>query len=192
MSTLKWRRLARIRRHVSAFRKARGHVSEDTEARNGRHEPPNAIRKAMDAVSIIGLHHHHAAAHHEPHRDGSPYPRHGQKKYAETHQRASAYPICLTTYFLNEWKPHGFHCHLHIFGGHLRVVQPYDNQCGWFLLGLDGNGERRWCVGGYAVFSLGRAGDKLENPKKKLKFSNKNCKFFRKTDYFCGHIETTL
>ena len=41
-------------------------------------------------------------------------------------------------------------------------------------------------------FSLGRAGDKFENPKKKLKFSNKNCKFFRKTDYFCGHIGTTL
>ena len=51
-------------------------------------------------------------------------------------------------------------------------MQPYDNQCGRFLLGLDGNGERRWCVGGYAVFGLGRAGDKLENPKKKLKFSN--------------------
>lgn len=34
-------------------------------------------------------------------------------------------------------------CHLHVFGGHLRVVQPYDNQCGRFLLGLDGNGERR-------------------------------------------------
>ena len=33
--------------------------------------------------------------------------------------------------------------HLHVIGGHLRVVQPYDNQCGRFLLGLDGNGERR-------------------------------------------------
>lgn len=32
---------------------------------------------------------------------------------------------------------------LHVIGGHLRVVQPYDNQCGRFLLGLDGNGERR-------------------------------------------------
>lgn len=32
---------------------------------------------------------------------------------------------------------------LHVFVGHLRVVQPYDNQCGRFLLGLDGNGERR-------------------------------------------------
>ena len=87
---------------AGAYRKARGCVSEGTEARNGRHEPPNAIRKTTDAVSIIGLHHHHAAAHHEPHRDANPYPRHGQKKYAETHQRASAYPICLTTYFLNE------------------------------------------------------------------------------------------
>lgn len=83
-------------------------------------------------------------------------------------------------------------CHFHVIDGHLRVVQPYDNQCERFLLGLDGNGERRRCIGGYAVFSLGRAGDKLENPKKKLKFSNKNCKFFRKTDYFCGHIGTTL
>lgn len=64
---------------AGAYRKARKHVTEDTEARNGRHEPPNAIRKAMDAVSIIGLHHPHAAAHHEPHRDDSPYPRHGQK-----------------------------------------------------------------------------------------------------------------
>ena len=87
---------------AGAYRKARKHASEGAEARNGRHEPPNAIRKAMDAVSIIGLHHPHAAAHHEPHRDDSSYPRHGQKKYAETHQRASAYPICLTTYFLNE------------------------------------------------------------------------------------------
>lgn len=34
-------------------------------------------------------------------------------------------------------------CHLHVFDGHLRVMQPYDNQCGRFLLGLDGNGERR-------------------------------------------------
>ena len=34
-------------------------------------------------------------------------------------------------------------CHLHVIDGHLRVVQPYDNQCGRFLLGLDGNGERR-------------------------------------------------
>ena len=33
---------------------------------------------------------------------------------------------------------------------------------------------------------------KLENSKKKLKFSDKNCIFFRKTDYFCGHIGTTL
>lgn len=33
--------------------------------------------------------------------------------------------------------------HLHVIDGHLRVVQPYDNQCGRFLLGLDGNGERR-------------------------------------------------
>ena len=33
--------------------------------------------------------------------------------------------------------------HLHVIGGHLRVMQPYDNQCGRFLLGLDGNGERR-------------------------------------------------
>ena len=65
---------------AGAYRKTRKHASEGTEARNGRHEPPNAIRKAMDAVSIIGLHHPHAAAHHEPHRDGSPYPRHGQKK----------------------------------------------------------------------------------------------------------------
>lgn len=33
--------------------------------------------------------------------------------------------------------------HLYVIDGHLRVVQPYDNQCGRFLLGLDGNGERR-------------------------------------------------
>lgn len=33
--------------------------------------------------------------------------------------------------------------HLHVIDDHLRVVQPYDNQCGRFLLGLDGNGERR-------------------------------------------------
>ena len=33
--------------------------------------------------------------------------------------------------------------HLYVFDCHLRVVQPYDNQCGRFLLGLDGNGERR-------------------------------------------------
>lgn len=33
--------------------------------------------------------------------------------------------------------------HLYVFDGHLRVMQPYDNQCGRFLLGLDGNGERR-------------------------------------------------
>lgn len=65
---------------AGAYRKARKHVSEGTEARNGRHEPPNTIRGAMDAVSIIGLHHPRAAAHHESHRDGSPYPRHGQKK----------------------------------------------------------------------------------------------------------------
>lgn len=38
---------------------------------------------------------------------------------------------------------HVSNCHLHVSDGHLRVVQPYDNQCGRFLLGLDGNGERR-------------------------------------------------
>lgn len=38
---------------------------------------------------------------------------------------------------------HVSNCHLYVFDGHLRVMQPYDNQCGRFLLGLDGNGERR-------------------------------------------------
>ena len=33
--------------------------------------------------------------------------------------------------------------HLHVIDGHLHVVQPYDNQCGRFLLGLDEGSERR-------------------------------------------------
>lgn len=37
---------------------------------------------------------------------------------------------------------HASNPNLHVIDGHLRVVQLYDNQCGRFLLGLDGNGER--------------------------------------------------
>ena len=45
---------------------------------------------------------------------------------------------------------HVSNCHLHVsnpnlhvIDGHLRVAQPYDNQCGRFSFGLDEDGERR-------------------------------------------------